>query len=372
MTLEKPHARWAMVAFALGALCLGAEACSPTMSSAGTIDPDDLKPNGAVPESPAFTFLGTTPSKVTTPGSTRDVGVSLMQGFDEAGHVRQGFALQMVPYSYLPGVALTMYDYRHDKLAYALANLQLSLGTIQTQGDSSSTDVAFGLRTTLVDRSDPLRDSTYCAGVLDRFAAVAPTRPHTANASTLEALDNVMSSERDRWFASHWGALRWSRAAAGGFRARGSALSSRENLGWSAWTTVSGSPSHLLGKFADSSAKPSRSFWTAILQYQEKDSVAGQSKLKQLSYGARVVYGGATQDAFLEVVGSQRYDAPNGIDPSIGQWSGGLEFKISEGVWVSTGFGSTFATLDQPDRVVVLANIRWAITSKSRIDRLAK
>ncbi len=53
-----------------------------------------------------------------------------------------------------------------------------------------------------------------------------------------------------------------------------------------------------------------------------------------------------------------------------GEWAAGVEFRIAANLWLSTGFGSQFSALDEPDRLTMLLNIRWATSSKSRLEGL--
>src|SRR5713226_4348868 len=115
----------------------------------------------AVPEAPAFTFLGLNPSKVTRPISPRDLGVAVLQAVESSGKVQQGFALSLAPCYYLPGFRIPLDQYQRSWPAYVAANAQLSLGTARATGDSAATDMAVALRFTLLDGSDPMRDPAF-------------------------------------------------------------------------------------------------------------------------------------------------------------------------------------------------------------------
>jgi hypothetical protein len=75
----------------------------------------------AVPEAPAFTFLGLNPSKVTRPISPRDLGVAVLQAVDSSGRVQQGFALSLTPWYYLPGFTIPLDQYQRSWPAYVAA-----------------------------------------------------------------------------------------------------------------------------------------------------------------------------------------------------------------------------------------------------------
>jgi hypothetical protein len=66
---------------------------------------DSIEFLSAAPQSPAFTFLGTTPTKVTRPGSIRDLGAALTNGIDADGKAVQGVAVESSPWALIPGFA---------------------------------------------------------------------------------------------------------------------------------------------------------------------------------------------------------------------------------------------------------------------------
>jgi hypothetical protein len=79
-----------------------------------------------------------------------------------------------------------------------------------------------------------------------------------------------------------------------------------------------------------------------------------------------MIRGAASRNLFVEVVGTKRLNTVPGVSRSNVQWSSGVEFQIAPDYWLSTGFGKRYAEQGEPDRVVVIANLRWGITSKSR------
>src|SRR5690349_21759986 len=83
----------------------------------------------AIPESPAFTFLGVAPTKVTRASSPRDLGAALTTAIDSTGRVVNGVAIGATVWTLLPDVAIPLRTYRSNGFAYALANSHLSLGT---------------------------------------------------------------------------------------------------------------------------------------------------------------------------------------------------------------------------------------------------
>ena len=71
-------------------------------------------------------------------------------------------------------------------------------------------------------------------------------------------------------------------------------------------------------------------------------------------------------NGFLEVVGESRFDEDPGVDEGNTSWSAGLEVRLVRGMWLSTGFGQRYAEAEAPDRVVLLANLRWGLSAEPR------
>jgi hypothetical protein len=91
-----------------------------------------------------------------------------------------------------------------------------------------------------------------------------------------------------------------------------------------------------------------------------------------LTYGARATRGSDRRNLFLEFAGTNRLKNAPGISKSNTQWSSGVEFQAGEGVWLSTGFGKRYTSAGEPDRVVLLAGMRWGVSSKARLRMLPK
>jgi hypothetical protein len=80
------------------------------------------------------------------------------------------------------------------------------------------------------------------------------------------------------------------------------------------------------------------------------------------------VQGSTRYNLFAEAAGRRRLKAEEGARRSEVQWSGGVEFELMPEYWLSTGFGKRYAGRGRPDHVALIANVRWGISSKSRLD----
>ncbi len=97
----------------------------------------------SVPDVPAFTALGVSPSKVSQPSSPKDVVSAVSSGISADGHVQAGLALEIAPQKLVANAGILS-----DPTAYAWAGgLRLSLATNSSATNGLTTnDAALGGR----------------------------------------------------------------------------------------------------------------------------------------------------------------------------------------------------------------------------------
>lgn len=125
-----------------------------------------------VPESPAFTALDLTPSNVLRGSSSKPVVVNLLSQIARGEKVPAGVAIDAAPYAYW-GRFKNLSEYQKSAPKRFLANLLLSLATVQAPGDTNSVAFAGGVRATIHDDQDLLRDTALAREV---GTLIAPTR----------------------------------------------------------------------------------------------------------------------------------------------------------------------------------------------------
>ena len=315
----------------------------------------------AVPETPALAFLDAPTARVLRPGSVRDFALALLSGTGDSGTALHGFAVETTPWFLVPGVAIDGRSYMESRLAFLLANAQLSIGTARSEdngADEADTDLAVGLRLTLADRGDPLRSGEFRRALADALLDCAPAQP---DATPSDAAGG------EAWTADHWNAARLAVAAAWGVRLEASELDEREYAGWGAWA-VGALPLGRRGQLIAQIAREDR---------PELGLVPG---FTDWSLGARALVGSAKINGFLEYLDLSREidgpDVPEGAQPpdlerDSGLWSAGVEARIAEGLWAAAGIGTRVsAILEDAEKTFVLLGLRWGISSAARMDAL--
>jgi len=86
-----------------------------------------------------------------------------------------------------------------------------------------------------------------------------------------------------------------------------------------------------------------------------------------VNYGARVTLGSDKIGVFAEVLGTNLVsDAKAGQRKHTADWSGGIEGRVSENLWVSTGLGSRYNELVGKNKAVLVAGIRMNVAGKQQ------
>ncbi len=332
----------------------------------------DVSVRYAVPEIPATTFLNASSAKITRPTTPKDLLLALMNGVDDQGRVKQGFALEASPYAVIPGFQVTLEQYQRSRGSYILANLLGSLAAT-TAADSTATDLAYGLRATLFDGGDPMLDGKFRQSVVDAMLGCAPVTPLpiprypldtvTAFVNSVKALreqraktelacmDKATDSLAAAYARKNWNAARLVIAYAGGQRLHGASFGSSTllgNEGWAAMSIPLGTLMQAIG-YADLASRRSADTLPLVTSF---------------TYGGRLNIGSDALNAFVELLGQSRRNPPPAIKAQSNAWTGGIEVRAAEGLWLSTGFGKRFQDLVKADRLVVLANVRWGISAK--------
>lgn len=351
-----------------------------TEAAAANASQQDVTGYFAIPEIPATTLLGTTPASITRPSNVKDFTSAILDGIDASGRVKQGFAIE-ASLGLLKAFQAPLDKYQSDWRVRFFSNLLVSLASARVAGDTGSTDIAWGLRAPIYDGGDPLANREWTKRLGLAMIKCAPDGPPNgipmntgqtqaqvdSEAKALEAKANDASclenaAERIGKLAadSLWNAPRLVVAYAGSTRLRQSELGDRARLADRYWASGSVPLSLIAGLPGLNSAQLIG--YADFSRYRAIDTVRKYSAFR---YGGRLNYGSAKANLFYEWLGESRSDPPAGATKNGSSWSLGVEFLATEGVWISTGFGKRAEELLQPEKTVVIANIRWGISNKS-------
>jgi hypothetical protein len=338
---------------------MSASAClvAPLGTSAQTKPVEFIK---AIPDAPAFTFLEASPTKIERPGNLRDLGFAIVNGIGDDGKPKQGFAVDASVWNLIPGYNIPLAAYQTNRFKYALANLQASLATLRASGDSADLAAAFGLKAVIVDQGDPMLSNSVSKALAKGLVNCRPADPGAGQGGA--CVDSVVADIIGNYTASHWNATQVAVAAAWGTVFDESEFNKSDYSGMNAWLVGAvpvGTKLQLLGQGT----------------YKQRTLADSTTGYRALNAGVRLIGGSATFSAFAEV--AREWRTPTGHpegrlvpDKDVGGWSAGAEFRAAPNIWISTGFGTQLQALRNTDKTVVFANIKWGVSSESRIGKL--
>lgn len=352
---------------------------APKDTSATTNASNQLTSFYAVPEIPATSILGVASTTVTRPVTQKDFTSGLVNAIDQTGKVKQGFALEGT-LGLLAPFRVTLPQYQSDKLARFWSNVAVSLATTQASGDTSSTDVGWGVRAPLVDDGDALAKSEYTDRLAGALRECLPIRPpagvpaaneqpsaaflaakKASETQVLACLDRATQAIGKQAADTFWNVRRLVVGYAGSMRLAQSTVTQRQLLGNRVWASGSMPLSVIMGGLPFGRAVQAIGY----LDYWRRQRIDSVAAYSTMSFGGRLNAGTSRFNGFYELVGERRSGQPRGVSANGSSWSWGVEFLASQGVWISTGLGKRAQDLLKPNKTVVIANIRWGVAGKS-------
>ena len=249
-SLPNPTAARANVPQQPGGLAALLNNLFPGASNSVTADTTNV--DLTVPESPAFTVLGVTPSTVVRPASPKAFTTSLLNGLDQNGKFQTGLAFDFTPYMMFNGENITIRDYNDHYMTRLLSRTQFSFATTKgASSDDNATRLAVGLNLTLWDRGDPRvyhpergdDDVLQCfANSLQLPPIIAPNTPPDEitriNAANKAANDQLADTCRDRARKANWNRSSWVIAYAPSWISKTGDTTGYSWNGGAAWTSI--------------------------------------------------------------------------------------------------------------------------------------
>ena len=323
----------------------------------------------AIPKAPAFDFIGISPDEVSRPTSPRALATAIASGINTAGQVQQGLAIEVAPVQLLrPRMDLSAYQRRG---GFVLSNLSISLGSAQASGDSSVMQLAVGAKAVLLDRTDPLGPNSKASGdsaIQRALVRCLPAGPvDVADTARVAQVRRCITAEdsvfRADWRRDHWNDYAMALAAATGWGLRNSEWKDGQHLGSAVWA-LAAAPLCLRPAAAGLCRSGQ---WLAKAAYERRDSVQIGRTVSQFTGGLRGALGSETVAAFAEALFRRRSTELPGAQRSRREWSAGVEFKVTDGLWASTGVGGRYNDLTQGTKAVLLAGLRFNVSPDQRL-----
>ena len=326
-----------------------------------------------IPNAPAFDFIGVSPDNVTRPSSPKALATSLLSGVDPTGKFQQGLALELSPSQLLlPRMDLREYQ---SNGGFWLANASISLATTKASGDSTATNIGLGGKIVLLDRSDPSGPASRSAGNAAMQKVLLECAPHRdghptpitpQNVGTVKAcVASADSVFHVSWRQDHWNDFALSFAAATGWALRNSTWSDRSSMGQAAW--LLGAAPICFGRSTQGLC--SKGQLLAKAQYESRGSV-NASSFKQFIGGVRATMGTESFAVFVESLYRRMTKDKPGATKARTELSGGLEFRLGDETWISSGIGSHYDDVTKKSKAVVVAGMRFNVSPKQQFTSL--
>jgi len=260
----------------------------------------DFRLNFIIPDAPAFKLIDVDESKILRPTSVRElgVGVSDFTGADNSIlTIPRAFAFEVAPFLLLSGKNLTLKDYQSKP---ALYRLRVSGATKRLQGESGPSQIAFGLRVSLIDESDLRMNTTYIDTVTEitekinsifvaarKRAGPPPNNEIVLTPQEEEMINNLNKKIKEDWTEEKWNADVLDIAFALRATSSDSTGKNLETDKYSFWTTYG----HGLGKNGQWLLGGNAGF--------ERDSTGGDFKF-DWSVSSRIYIGANKFKGFIE------------------------------------------------------------------------
>jgi len=315
----------------------------------------------SIPKIPALEIVSADPNTISRPTTAREFATSLYNAIDATGRVKQGLAFEVKP-NFIFKEPINLQEYQNNKMAYILENTQVSLATVATSGDSSSTDLSWGLRIVFYDATDPMANSKFTNDVAQAFLDCAPSMPGESDEEAeLKCLAEKIKKYKDEFAKEHWNDSWLMFAYAGGTRLSGSQLTEGKIVGHRAWLAGGLKLGHY-GQLGYQ-AHWARELKTESTQYFNELGLSSRLTL-QLGKPTINFYAEASYQPLLNKDDFKNNPEVN-IDKSF-VWSSGFEFKVSNGLWATAGLGKNAERIAGEDNIQILSGLRLGFSDKKR------
>jgi hypothetical protein len=349
-----------------------------TALPAGAQDTVSNVKNGAldtsVPESPAFTLLGLSPSTVTRPAAPRGLASSLLNGVDKNGNIQSGLALDTAPYMLLYGNKVLLQQYRDNRVVRVLTRTQLSVATTRGTSDADkSARVGLGANVTIFDKGDPRANDTFLgelAGVAaNALGSFPPLSPLATEVERKKRQDDVTAMVeknakpiREAWKKKSWNRSSWTIAGAHGWISEDGTTSNLQGNGSAAWTSLAYGFETIPGLEDNAQV-------IVHARYHSKESVPDPAKEGTFYEQRSTVAGVSLRAGTADTNGSFEVAYVNakrsGLeDDTYLRLTFVAERQLSDNVWLHVSVGGEGGHFDGRSKMFTLGAFKWATGPK--------
>jgi len=307
--------------------------CIVPMSYADSPTAEDLKGriDVEVPQSSGFALLGVTPDKVIEPNSGRELGIALLQGFDENGNFHSGFALETRPYLW----GHDQYIPEQTKKERILSGFKFILASTAGVNDNDKAN-RYGLGVNWSYQfNDPMFNSKY-KNCVDDIKTTIPNIPPNNAAERLELSNRVIKGVK----ACQKEHISWAVTALSvGVAAHKGDVETLDidEYGWGAWIT---------GSYAiTNNIEITCHLRMVDNQLSVVDNILSETDSKIAAIRFR--YGTSNIRGIFETSWNDVETKTNDDEYSIAMI--GSEFKVSNSFWFRIAYGDTFGSSNEPN-----------------------
>lgn len=307
----------------------------------------------ALPDAPAFVLLDESPSDILRPSTVREFAVDLSSFVDTSTGgftIPQAFALEFSPGLLIGGHDLTLREYQATPWLY---RMRLSAGTKRLSGATAPSELAVGIRTSFIDKSDLRTNKTLLKqvtditdqmlvvvasavgpGTGDGAEVIDPSQLSASQRATIDSLNGVLQKTilaAQQKAAEQWNAPALDLAVAALFSSKDSLASGLQTADVSGWLTYAagfGTWGQLLlgGKAGMARAN-------GPLGDSTTDSASSSTFDLTATVSSRLYIGTNNYKAFAELQWADVHDTNTLLI------NGGGEAMLRSGLWISFGGG---------------------------------
>ena len=305
-----------------------------------------------IPDSPASSLLGFDDSNILRPTSVREFAMSLGEAVSSANGLSlpRAFAFEFSPALLIGGKNLSLQAYQKNRELY---RLRLSAAARREEGEAGPTEMAVGLRISLIDKSDLRTDEAFISQVtaIDReiLNVIDSLRPGedpanlpdslNSRVETLKAQKTTLISTRAKKADEQWNNDAFDIALGARFAAKdslGNDLRANDFVGWLTYAKGFGDWGQ----------------WLFGLQAGTARDTTNNTFAFTGSASSRFYIGVNQYKAFLELQAAAEEIADTFLI------NGGGEARLRNGMWVAFGGGTEYDFTLKQWRVVSKFSVR--------------